>query len=663
MKRLVRAVLLGLILLPLGAAEKSPLLLVVMDPLSRELACACVKGYGQRDYRKLASRLERDLQQRVSIEFSDDLADTLELAGQRRQVMVIGDRSLVAHGAQKAGLKCAPACELTDLEGKTTLAASIVARADDTARELKDAAGRTFFVGLAEHDERLAATLEALRAAGVNARKPEKHLPYSDAALDLLDSEASPMPLAILPSYAVVMLQGCGSVKPGSLRVIGQSRPTPFITVFLSDDFPSETKEKIVQSLLGVSADGALLAALESKHGFKRLNPKVSGADWPDWRGPARDGRVPKLPATLPSTPKIVWKKASMNGSLAGLTVSGGRLISAERDLGDEKDVFRCLDAETGELLWRIEYPARGTLDYGQSPRAAPVIDRERAYLLGAFGNLRCVNMADGKVLWERKLPSEFGAGVPTWGMCSPPLLVDGLVVVNPGGANASLAALDRETGHTRWTAPGGRAGYSAFIVGTFGGRKQIVGYDEHSLGGWDPATGERLWRLKPPVEGDFNVPTPIAVDGAVLVSTENNGTRLHRFDQSGKILSAPAARFAELAPDTATPVIARGRLFGATHERLYCLDLRQGLRQIWRQEEPALGDHVSLFADDDRVLVVTLGGELILLAAKPDACAVISRMRLFEDDVELYAHPALAGTRLYARGGSSLVCVDLEMN
>jgi outer membrane protein assembly factor BamB len=224
------------------------------------------------------------------------------------------------------------------------------------------------------------------------------------------------------------------------------------------------------------------------------------------------------------------------------------------------------------------------------------------------------------------------------------------------------LDALDRATGRTRWTTPGSPAAYSAFICGEFGGRRQIVGYDRDSLGGWDVKTGARLWKLMPPVKGDFNVPTPIAVDGGVLVSTENNGTRLYRFDPSGQIIPEPAGTFAGLAPDTATSVVTCGRVFGAK-DGLHCLDARSGLTPIWHREEAAPGDYATLIADTERVLVITLAGELILLDGKSETGTILSRMRVFEDDVEVYSHPALVGSRLYVRGGESVVCVDLGTN
>ena len=646
--------------------DAQPILFVVLDPLAKELACACVKGYGQRDYRKLTAKLESALKQPVSVEFSDDLTETLKLATPGQEVIVAGEQSRVAQDSKKAGLKSHPICELTDPDGGTSIVGSFVVRAGDSAKELKDISGRKLLFGLADTEQNHSAVQAALRTAGVESGiKSEKRDAYNTAALDVLDSSSAPPPVAVIPGYGPRLLEGCGSVKRGEIRVIGQTQPLPFIAVFVADNVSAEKREKIQKTLLDVKSDAKLLNAIESRDGFKPIKaeptkPQASmNLDWPDWRGPNRDGHVPWLPPKLPETAKFVWKKAAMTGGLAGLSVSDGRLILAERDFADEHDVYRCLNADNGELIWRITFAAKGTLDYGQSPRATPVIYKGKAYLLGAFGDLRCVDVADGKVIWKRQLLQDFKAELPTWGMCSPPLVVDDMLVVNPGGASASMVALDCATGNTRWTTPGAGAAYGAFICGEFGGRRQIVGYDQQSLGGWDVKTGERLWQLVPPVEGDFNVPTPIALPNSVLVTTENNGTRLYRFDKNGRIISKPAAEFPDLSPDTSTPVVVGERVIGAD-TGLHCLDLKNSLKPVWSRDIE-LGDYATLMTDGERVLVVTLGGELILLDAKGENCAVISRLRVFTYDVEVYSHPALVGTRLYVRGGPSVACVDLD--
>jgi len=645
-------------------AARESILLIVTDPLSRELACACVKGFGQRDYRKLASWLQLKLQEPVSIEYSDDLAESMAGVSPGREVIVIGDRSLVRHDVQRTGRKYEPICDLTDQEGETNLQALFIVRSDDSANQLSDLRGRKIFFGLPEADEKFPAALESLRSAGISIKKPDKRGSYSDVALDLLDSDDSPPPVAAVPGYALRLLNACGSVKPGSFRVIGKTPAAPFITAFLSDTFAPQKKKAVQDGLLAVNGDPRMLQVLESKAGFRTLSatgdkPTAANVDWPDWRGVHRDGRLAQLPKQLPASPKIVWRRGAAEGALAGVAVSKGRVISAERDLADEFDVYRCFDADTGELRWRAAFPARGTLDYGKAPRATPVIHENTAYLLGAFGDLHSVSLEDGGVIWTRQLVTDFKASLPTWGMCSPPLVVDDLLIVNPGAINASIVALDLHTGQTRWTTPGARPAYGAFVAATFAGQHQIVGYDRASAGGWDVQTGKRLWELIPPVEGDFNVPTPIVLPGALILSTENNGTRLYRFGSDGRILCQPAAGFPELAPTTTSAVVTRGKLFGA-HNGLHCLDVENGLKPLWHQDVE-LSDHATLLADGERVLVISSTGELILLDAAANKCSIISRLRLFDDDVEVYSHPALVGSRLYARGASSLVCAELN--
>ena len=650
-----------------GETATDPLALIVMDPLAKELACACVKGFAQRDYGRVAALLEKELRQPVLIDFSDNLADSMAKFSTNRDILVIGKDSVVRQGAGPAGLKCRPIAQLTDLDGTTTFTGLFVTRSSDSASALKDLTARKVLFGPKHEDEKHSAALAALRAAGVKPPETlETRASCSEAALDVMDSSSSPAPVAVISSYALALLEGCGSIKKGDLKVIGKTEPVPFITAFVAESMSTDKQSKVLNLFLSLKSNATLLKALESKQGFTpvevseptKLKSSAVG-EWPDWRGPGRDGHVPQLPARLPVMPRFVWKKAAVTGGLSGLIVANGRLLVAERDLGNQNDVVRCLDADTGEPLWRAEFPAAGKLDYGEAPRAAPVTKDGRVFALGAFGDLRCLDLKTGTLLWRRQLMKEFKAKLPTWGTCSTPLLVDGMLIVNPGAPEAALAALDCATGRTLWKTPGNPAAYASFICAELGGRRQVVGYDQQSLGGWDPKTGERLWKLVPPSEGDFNVPTPAVADGKLIAATENNATRLYGFDSSGKIIPKPMGEFADLSPDTTSPVAANGRIVG-THQGVHCLDVRQNLKSIWRWEDDEIGEHASLFASRDRVLIVTLGGELILLTADGDRCQVLSRTRVFADDVEIYSHPALVGTRLYVRGGSTLACVDL---
>ena len=385
-----------------------------------------------------------------------------------------------------------------------------------------------------------------------------------------------------------------------------------------------------------------------------------SAEQWLQWRGAGREGISPWLPERLPPNPKILWKKQMTGAGLSGIVATSRQVIVADRDPLDQDDVFRCLDAHTGTEIWKLQYPALGDMDYGNSPRATPVIHDGKVYLLGAFGDLHCLKLAGGEVVWKKNLVQEFGAKLVVWGMCASPLVVDGKLIVNPGAKDASLVALDGRSGKVVWRSPGMAAAYSSFIVGRFGGLRQIVGYDQVSLGGWEVATGKRLWSLVPPEQGDFNVPTPINVDGKLLVTTENNGTRLYQFDRQGKILPEPVAENFDLAPDSSTPVVVDGKVFGCWGE-LYCLDLSSGLKALWTAEDEAFEDYVTIIGNRERLLITSARGELLLVGTGGDRYELISRLRVFGEDSEVLSHPALVGRRLYIRDGSAVCCVALD--
>jgi outer membrane protein assembly factor BamB len=366
------------------------------------------------------------------------------------------------------------------------------------------------------------------------------------------------------------------------------------------------------------------------------------------------------LPASLPEKPRQLWRKKLSSQGLAGIAADERHVIVVDRDLGDSFDIYRCLDANTGAELWSVRTLAKGKLDYGNSPRATPLIHGEHVYLLGAFGHLQCVELKTGKVVWKLDIRTEFNADDElVWGVAASPLIVDDKLIVNPGAKEASLVALEPLTGKVLWKTPGESAAFSSFILATFNGKRQLVGYDKVSLGGWDIATGTRLWTLVPPRKNDYNVPTPIQTGEHLLVSTENNGTRLYRFDQAGKIVPEPVAVNLDLMPDAHSPILVGNRLFGVWHQ-LHCLDVKQGLKTLWSQEDDDFEHHTSMIATPERVLLFTQGGELILFDATADKFKQISRVKVLEDETGVYSHPALVGKRLYLRGSGEVICLDL---
>ncbi len=373
-----------------------------------------------------------------------------------------------------------------------------------------------------------------------------------------------------------------------------------------------------------------------------------------------RDGLVKWLPERLPGTEAILWSRRLSSPALAGVAATRDVVIVADRDPADRVDIFRCYNTD-GTDRWFLRYPAPGRLDYGNSPRATPQIHGELVFLQGAHGHLRAVELATGKIRWQKHFQKDFGGPDKlSWGFCSSPLIADGRLIINPGGPETSLVALDPATGDVLWKSPGNAPGHGSFVIANLGGKRQLVGYDVDSLGGWDAATGHRLWTLTPERTGDFNVPTPIIWGEKIIVATENNGTRIYGVSDQGIIQPKPIAFNDQLLPDCHSPILVSSRLFGVS-DHLFCLDATRNLTQIWRENDRQFRDYASLIGSPERVLVTTLKGRLLLFSTDASQFSKLSDVQLIEDEAGLYSHPAIVGQRLYVRGSNSLVCLNLE--
>ena len=153
---------------------------------------------------------------------------------------------------------------------------------------------------------------------------------------------------------------------------------------------------------------------MESKAGFIKVHPQAvetkAGnaparmAEWTDWRGPNRDAVSSYVPEKLPAKPTFLWKRPLRGIGLSGIAATGKYVIVSDKSKDNKLDIFHCLDAETGEEAWAIEYPAEGDMDFSNSPRANPVISDGLVYLLGAFGDSHCVELDSGKIVWKKNI-------------------------------------------------------------------------------------------------------------------------------------------------------------------------------------------------------------------------------------------------------------------
>ena len=279
--RMIRLLLNGLIslgILHIGvaarteAAEKQvdkAMTIVVMDPLSGPLACDCVQGYAQRKYEVLGAYLQETLRRPVKVVWSESLATALKENGGQAH-LVIGKHSVVLHDAAKTKMPLKPIAQLTGKDGKITQTGLIVVRKDDTAKSAADLSGYRIFFGPEDCDEKQAAPVAMLKKAGIALPDVIETSPAcSTAAAQLMELPASERAAAVISSYAEPLLEGCGTIKKGDLRVIAESDPVPFITAFASQTLSAEDTSALQTALLDVELNAQLLVALESSEGFK----------------------------------------------------------------------------------------------------------------------------------------------------------------------------------------------------------------------------------------------------------------------------------------------------------------------------------------------------------------------------------------------------------
>ncbi len=395
--------------------------------------------------------------------------------------------------------------------------------------------------------------------------------------------------------------------------------------------------------------------------------------DWPQWRGAQRDGHSPHAIRTDwdKNPPKQLWS-APCGGGYSSFAVMAGRLYTQDRGPGGERVL--CLDAASGKMLWSHEYPADYTgtdKTYAKGPRATPTVVGDRVYTVGAAGKLLCLEPPkDGgspRVVWQHDLLAEFEAKAPKWGVACSPLVDDNLVIVQPGGRKGSVVAFDRETGELRWTAGTDPSGYSSPIAAIVNRIRLIYAFTGEALLCLRPGDGELMDRYSWKTDFNANIATPIVANDYVFISSAyNKGCALLRVEAGegrAKFREVYVRNNRVLRSHHSTAVHRDGFLYGFDGTRdtfLKCIDLRKGLDvPDWGGERDVRSG--TLILADRHLIVFSERGELSLIEAKPDAFNLIAAVPSGVKGSDLWALPALADGRLYLRGESQIVCLDVK--
>lgn len=431
----------------------------------------------------------------------------------------------------------------------------------------------------------------------------------------------------------------------------------------------------------------------------------ASADDWPQWLGPQRDGvwRETGIIETFDTNgPPVKWR-VPVKAGYVGPAVADGKVFLLDREAGKPPErqpgdralatipgnerVF-CLDASTGRTLWEQTYDCPYAIAYPSGPRATPVISGGRVYTLGAMGDLRTLNAADGQLVWSRSLPQDYHTEPPVWGYAAHPLLDGDRLIVPVGGTNSAIVAFHKDTGAEIWRALTAREiGYAPPVIRELAGRRQLIFWHPDAVNGLDPATGELLWTHRYPVGGqpqrpEVTIASPRFDGDRVFLTSFYQGSLLfevpHVGEEAKVIWNRRSTRRSEvtegLATVMSTPVIRDGHLYGiCAFGELRCLDLATGDRQ-WESLE-VFGGEGGFFAtaflveQGDRCWIWNDHGELLLGRLSPTGFTLISRAKLLEPvehtrgrDV-LWCHPAFAYRRAYVHNGRELLCLDLAIN
>ncbi len=420
--------------------------------------------------------------------------------------------------------------------------------------------------------------------------------------------------------------------------------------------------------------------------------------DWPQWRGPARDG-IWRETGILEAFPEdgleVTWRQEIGNG-YSGPAVADGRIFVTDF-LPDEgkkltgRERIHALREETGEILWTHTWEASyGPLlvSWATGPRATPTVDGDRVYALGAVGHLLALEAATGKVLWEKDYAGELDASIPIWGTASAPLVFGDLLICITGAEpDGKVIAFDKRTGEERWRAISSdqEMGYGQPLIVDRGGRLQLIIWHPHAVTSLDPESGEEYWSVPWEVPMGMTVATPVLDGEHIFFSQFYRGSMMLRFAEDEPAASIVWQRHgeSEMPADTValhsmitTPILEGDRIYGVdSYGELRGLEASTGDR-VWAHAGATRQGRwgtAFMVRNADRYFMNNGAGELLIARFEPDGFVEIDRTQLIEPtsksgqsprrDAEViinWSHPAYANRHVITRNDGTILRASL---
>ncbi|MEX2561017.1 MAG: PQQ-binding-like beta-propeller repeat protein [Pirellulales bacterium] len=397
----------------------------------------------------------------------------------------------------------------------------------------------------------------------------------------------------------------------------------------------------------------------------------AGAADWPQWRGPLRNGisgETGLLREWPAGGPKLVWQVTQIGSGYSTPAVVGDRLYLLSNE-GTDDEFVQALDAKDGSQVWSTRIGKVGNPD--QNPpypgaRSTPTVDGKLMYALGSDGDLACLETSSGQIQWQENLRTQFDGQPGVWAYAESPLVDGDVLVCTPGGAEATMVALDKNTGDLIWkcAVPGGdQAGYASIVIVESGGVKQYVQFMQKGLVGVDAASGEFLWRYDRTAEGSpANIPTPVARDGYVYSAAGRSGGGLVKLNVDQAKVEAQEVYFDPKLPTSLGGAVLVGdHLYGTTGQGLVCADFITG-EVKWQDRGIGPG---SLCYADGRLYIHGENGDVALVEATPEAYRELGRFTLPDQPdrgrSRAWSHPVIANGRLIIRDLDTLWMYDIQ--
>ena len=391
------------------------------------------------------------------------------------------------------------------------------------------------------------------------------------------------------------------------------------------------------------------------------------GSDWPQWRGPNRDGcstETGLLKEWPKEGPSLLFKATGLGVGFSGVSVAGQRIFT----MGDQggASYVHALNRDNGKLFWSAKVGKAGAPGWGgfTGPRSTPSVDGNQVYALGQYGEVVCSNAEDGKEIWRKHLITDFGGSLMEWGFSESPLVDGDQVLLTPGGSRGTVVALNKRNGSPIWQSKEwtDNAHYSSIIVENIAGVRQYIQLTDQSLAGVATKDGKVLWKVtrKGPTAV---IPTPLYADSHVYVTSGYGaGCNLFQIAKGSRFTATQVYANKVMANHHGGVVKVGDYVYGYSDGKGWtCQNFKTGAA-VW-QEKSKLDKGATAYAEGRLYCREEAEkGVVALLEATPNG--YIEKGRFTPPDrsgKQSWPHPVVAGGRLFLRDQDVLLCYDIK--